>query len=184
MGVNSWGMNRTVTYITGFLAIFFVMFFLCRALCAAEGKDDDAFDARKTKELFIGQAVKLFAKGYIAVTDIDKAKKTNIAKLEKMDDQEFRGRYTALYNDMKGLPQDVMSAYGIDEKMDRTMAIKKIREAGKKDLYTIIDSIPDAFIAKHFDNYFVEKGLDQNRAASLQEIIPFWNNIRKKLEGD
>ncbi len=177
-------MNRTLIWLAGFTALFVGLLIACGPLCAAEGKDDNALDAQKTKEFLIGQAVKIFAKSYIAMVDIEKVKKTNIARLEKMDDQEFRNKYTAIYGDMKGLPQDVKSAYGIDEKMDRTTAIKKIRGAGKKDLYTIIDGIPDTFIAKHFDSYLAERGPDQKKTSPMQDIVPFWTGIRKKIEGE
>ncbi|MCX5813849.1 MAG: hypothetical protein NT178_15070 [Proteobacteria bacterium] len=177
-------MNRTKVCIIGFTAIILGLFLICEAFCTTEGKDDNDFDVQKTKEFIVGTVVKLFAKGYIAVTDIDKIKETNIAKLKKMDDQEFANKYTAIYSDMKGLPQDVKTAYGIDEKMDRSAAIIKIQSAGKKDLYTIIDSIPDTFITKHFDSYIGEKGFDMKKPPSKREIMNFWNDIRKKLDAE
>jgi len=176
-------MNKIKIYIIGFMAIILGLSLVCEGLYAEE-KDNEAADIQITRELIIGQAVKLFAKGYIAVTDIDRAKKVNITKLEKMDDQEFRSKYTAIYGDMKELPRNVKTDYGIDEKMDRSTAIRKVQSASKKDLYTIIDSIPDAFIAKHFENYLAENELDLKKKPSLQEIVLFWSNIRKKLDGE
>jgi hypothetical protein len=179
-------MNRKL-YIISFTAIILGLLLICEAFSAMEGKDDNDLDAQKTKEFkefIVGTAVKLFAKGYVAATDIDKIKETNITKLRKMDDQEFVNKYKAIYSDMKGLPQDVKTAYGIDEKMDRFTAITKIQSAGKKDLYTIIDSIPDAFIAKHFDSYIGEKGFDMNKFPSKREIMSFWNDIRRKFDAE
>jgi hypothetical protein len=176
-------MNRKACII-GFTAIILGLLLICEAFCAAEGKDDNDLDAQKMKEFIVGTAVKLFAKGYIAATDIDKIKETNIGKLRKMDDQEFADKYTAIYSDMKGLPQNVKTAYGLDEKMDRSAAITKIQSAGKKDLYTIIDSIPDAFIVKHFDSYIGEKGFDMKKLPSRREIMSFWNDIRRKLDAE
>jgi hypothetical protein len=175
-------MNREKAYITVFMAIVLGLFLVCEAFCATPGKDNDDYDVQKTKEFFVGTAVKLFAKGYIAVSDIEKIKETNIAKLKKMNDEEFASKYTAIYMDMNGLPQDVKTVYGIDEKMDRATAITRIQSAGKKDLYTIIDSIPDTFIVKHFDSYIGERGFDMKRIPPKREIMNFWNDIRRKLD--
>ncbi|MBA4416440.1 MAG: hypothetical protein C0392_00805 [Syntrophus sp. (in: bacteria)] len=177
-------MDRIRLYFIALAVIVFSLFLGQEAPCAGEGKGNNVSDGQASKELVVSTVVKLFAKGYIAVTDIDKAKKNNIAKLEKMDDQEFRQKYTAIYGDMKGLPQDVKDTYGIDEKMDRYLAIKKIQSASKKDLYAVIDSIPDPFIVKHFEVYLVEKGVDLKKSPSTREAVLFWNNIRKKLAGE
>jgi hypothetical protein len=175
-------MKRIKAPLTCFMAIMFGLFLICEAFCAAGGKDDNDNDAQKTKEFFVGAVVKLFAKGYIAVTDIEKIKETNITKLGKMNDEEFAKKYATICGDMNGLPQNVKTAYGIDEKMDRTTAMNKIQSAGKNDLYTIVDSIPDAFIAKHFDSYIREKGFDMKKLPPRKEIMNFWNDIKKKLD--
>lgn len=167
--------------------VLLLLSFICDAFCAAEVKEDKSdkdSDAVKTKELFVGAVVKLFAKGYVAVTDINKIKETNIAKLKKMNDQEFTSKYLAIYRDMKDLPQNVKTVYGIDEKIDRSAAIMKIQSAEKKDLYTIIDSIPDEFIIKHYDSYIGEKGLDMKKSPYMRDILDFWNNIKRKLDSD
>jgi hypothetical protein len=176
-------MKRTRTCFIALIVIAFSLFFAGHSRSAEDGKGGD-LSGQASRELFIGQAVKLFAKGYIAISDIDKAKKNNIAKLEKMNDQEFAHKYAALYGDMSGLPQGVKDAYGIDEKMDRTGAINKIRSAGKKDLYTIIDSIPDPFITRHFDSYLAGKGIDPKKRPSPMDAMVFWDSVRKKLDGE
>ena len=177
-------MNRANIRIVSFTLIIIGLFMICEAFSATEGEDEDAFDAQKTKEYYVGAAIKLFAKGYIAVTDIEKIKKANIDKLKKMDDKEFADKYTTIYKDMNGFPQEMKNAYGIDDKMDKFTAINKIQSADKKDLYKIIDGIPDTFIVKHFDNFMGEKGFDMNRPLSTREVIQFWNNIRKKFDTD
>jgi hypothetical protein len=166
------------------MGIILILFLICESLFAAEGKNDNDFDVQKAKEFIVGTAVKLFAKGYVAVTDIDKIKEVNISKLRKMDDQEFTEKYTNIYREMKGLPQEVKTAYGIDEKMDRSSAILKIQSASKKDLNVIIESIPDEFIVKHFDSYIEEKGFDLRKFPSKREIMNFWNDIRGKLDAE
>ncbi len=166
------------------MAIILSLFVTCETMGATDGKTTDPFDAQKAKELLVGQTVKVFAKGYIAVTDIDKVRQTNIAKLQKMDDQEFKRKYAAVYRDMNGLSPETKAAYGIDDKMDRSTTITKIRSATKDDLYTIIDSIPNAFITKHFEAYMTEKGLDLQQSLSTREIKRFWKNIRRKIEAE
>jgi hypothetical protein len=181
-------MNRIKSNTISFVVIILLLLsFMCDGFCSAEVKEDKGdrdSDAAKTKELLVGAVVKLFAKGYVAVTDINKIKETNIAKLRKMNDQEFAGKYMAIYRDVKDLPLNVKTAYGIDEKMDRSAAITKIQSAEKKDLNTIIDGIPDAFIVKYFDSYIEEKGLDMKKSSSMRDVLDFWNNIKRKLDSD
>ncbi|OPY67283.1 MAG: hypothetical protein A4E63_02287 [Syntrophorhabdus sp. PtaU1.Bin050] len=177
-------MNQARAYITGFIIFILSLSLAHEVMGAAERKTTDPFDAQKAKELLVGQTVKVFAKGYIAVTDIDKVKQTNIAKLQKMDDHEFKRKYAAIYRDMNGLSPETKTVYGINDKMDRSAAITKIRSATKDDLYTIIDSIPDAFITKHFGAYVAEKGLDLRQSLSTKEIKRFWKNIKRKIEAE
>ncbi len=134
------------------------------------------------RELLVGTSVKLLARGYVGVADLDRTKKANIARLEKMSDEEFTRKYAHLCEDMKGIPPGVKQAYGIDEKLDRSAAIQKIRSAGKKDITTIIDSIPNHFITKYFDAYLTGIGLDPGKIPSPREAILFWDTIRKKLD--
>lgn len=183
-GVNSSGMDMTRIRFAAIIIIALGLLFAGQTLCAEEGKGDDGSGGQASREFVIGATVKLLAKGYVAMGDIDKTKKNSIAKLEKMSDQEFARKYAAICEDMKGLPKSVKDAYGVDEKMDRSGAINKIRSVGKKDLYTIIDSIPDPFIVKHFDAYFAEKGLDFKKSPSVGEAMLFWNSIWKKLDGE
>ncbi len=161
--------------------MFLVLFLLSGVLLAGDVKDSDNIDLQTTKEFIVGSAVKLFAKGYIAVTDIDKIKESNIEKLKEMDDEEFSNKYAVVYGDIKGLSEDVKRAYGIDETMDKSSFIAKIRAAEKKDLYRVIDSIPDAFIVKHFDRYIGEKGFNAKKIPTKKEVVSFWDNIMKKL---
>ena len=178
------GMNKQSTFIFRLACIGLIFFVSSGAIGAPEEKSDDSLDKNRTREMIIGQTVKVFAKGYIAMAGIDRAKKSSIARLEKMDDREFSIRYAALYSEMQNFPQDLKTAYGIDEKMDRATAIKKIQSAGKNDLFTIIDAIPDAFISSHFDNFLGTKSADAKKALSPRELMRFWSDVRKKIEGE
>lgn len=168
-------------YPVSLILIVLVLFFMCGTLRAGDGKDNNSVDLQTTKEFLVGSAVKLFAKGYVAVTDIDKIKEANITKLKEMDEEEFSNKYAVVYRDIKGLPEDVKRAYGIDETTNKSSFIAKIQAADKKDLYRVIDSIPDAFIVKHFDRYIGEKGFNAKQIPSKKEVLSFWDNIIKKL---
>lgn len=135
-------------------------------------------DAQKTKEALVGMAVKSIAKGYIATADLEKLKETNIAKIENMDDKEFKTKYRKIYTELNEIPEDVRNDYGFTEDMEKKTAIEQMRSATKNDLYRIIDSIPDSYIKKHFDAYIAEK----HKRLSMQSLMRFWDDLKGRIE--
>ncbi len=122
----------------------------------AFAKDAAAPKYRETlKEKFIGTFVKTFAKTYIATHNLEKFKEKNIRKLLKMDEAKFQRVYKKIYKEMMvDLPQHLKDAYGVTEHMTREKAIERVKMfTTKKQIYKMINAIPNHMIARHFKNH-------------------------------
>ena len=120
------------------------------------------------KEKFVGTFVKTFAKSYVATHNLDKFKEKNIKKLLKMDEAKFQRVYTKIYNEMMvDLPQSLKDAYGVSENMTREKAIARIKEfASKKQIYTMINAVPNKMIAQHFKKHKQEFNQTMKKSGS------------------
>jgi len=134
------------------------------------------------EEQIIGSTFKTLAKAYVAIVDINKLKKSNIDKLNNMDEEKFQRRYIKVYEVIKDLPFPVKVNYRITEHMTREEVIRNIRLLNKEKIYTIIDSLPDAFIANHFKQYFIEKKQEIQKSNIVEQIRNLWNKIIGKVE--
>lgn len=107
------------------------------------------------KEKVIGRMVKVFAKTYIATSNLKKFKEKNIRKIRKMDEAKFQRVYGKIYKEMMvDLPQSLKDNYGVAEHMTREKAIVQINAfTNKKKIYKLINAIPNKMIAKHFANH-------------------------------
>lgn len=104
----------------------------------------------------IGATIKSVVKLVVATTNIEKVKKKLINKLEKIEDKEFRIRYTNFYGLIKDLPQDIKDTYRVTPRMTREQMIKNIKSVDKKTVYKIINRIPDKMVAGLFKQYLRE----------------------------
>ena len=120
------------------------------------------------KEKFVGTFVKTFAKSYVATHNLDKFKEKNIKKLLKMDEAKFQRVYTKIYKEMMAdLPQSLKDAYGVSENMTREKAIARIKEfASKKQIYTMINAVPNKMIAQHFKKHKQEFNKTMKKSGS------------------
>ena len=120
------------------------------------------------KEKFVGTFVKTFAKSYVATHNLDKFKEKNIKKLLKMDEAKFQRVYTKIYKEMMvDLPQSLKDAYGVSENMTREKAIARIKEfASKKQIYTMINAVPNKMIAQHFKKHKQEFNKTMKKSGS------------------
>ncbi len=107
------------------------------------------------KDKFIGTLVKAFAKSYVAATNLQKFKEKNIKKILKMDEAKFQRVYGKIYKEMiVDLPQSLKESYGVREKMTREDVIAKINSfTNKKQIYNMINAIPNKMIAKHYKTH-------------------------------
>lgn len=107
------------------------------------------------KEKFVGTFVKTFAKSYIATHNLEKFKEKNIKKLLKMDEAKFQRVYSKIYKEMMvDLPQHLKDMWGVEQEMTREKAIARLKSfTTKKQVYRMINSIPNKMIAKHFKKH-------------------------------
>ncbi len=117
---------------------------------------DKPVQRRETlKEKFIGTFVKTFAKSYVATHNLEKFKEKNIKKILKMDEAKFQRVYSKIYKEMMiDLPQQLKDMWGVEKNMTREKAIARLNSfTNKKQIYKMINSIPNKMIAQHFKKH-------------------------------
>ncbi len=133
------------------------------------------------EDKIIGSTFKTLAKAFVVMADIEKLKKNNIDKLNKMDKDKFKRRYTKVYEVIKDLPPKVKVSYGITEHMPKEQVITNIESLDKKKIYETIDSIPDTIIAKQFKQYLSEKKQEIQKSNMVEQVNKFWNKMIEKV---
>lgn len=132
------------------------------------------------EDKIIASTFKALAKVFVAIADINKLRKDNIDKLNKMDKEKFQERYVKVYQVIKDLPPKLKMSFSITKGMTKDQVIGNTESIDKKKLYAIIDSLPDAFIAKHFKRYLNEKKQALQKNNIPEQINKFWNKILQK----
>jgi hypothetical protein len=135
----------------------------------------------RIEDKIIGSMFKILAKTFVVTVDIDKLKKNNIEKLNKMDEEKFRRRYAKVYEVIKDLPPNFKVSYGITEHMSKEQVIKNIESFDKEKIYETIDSIPDKIIATQFKQYLSEKQQEIRKSNLVEQINKFWNKMIEKV---
>lgn len=130
----------------------------------------------------ISLTFKTLAKAFVSMADIEKLKKSNISKIEKMDDGKFKKRYGKIYGALRELPLSIKTTYGIKEDMSKKEILQKIEPLDKKELYRIINAIPDETIARIFKNYLKERKRQINKTELVKQINNFWFKMIKKAD--
>jgi hypothetical protein len=107
------------------------------------------------KEKLIGGFVKTFAKTYVATHNLERFKEKNIKKVLKMDEAKFQRVYGKIYKEMiVDAPQHLKDLWGIEEHMTREKVITRLNSfTNKKQIYAVINSVPNKMIAQHFKKY-------------------------------
>jgi len=134
-----------------------------------------------TEDKVIGSTFKILAKAFILMADMDKLKKNNIEKLNKMGEEKFEKRYAKVYEVIKDLPSELKVSHGITEDMSKEQAIKNIASFDKKSIYETIDSVPDKIIATQFRQYLNEKKQEIQKSNLLEQINKFWSKMIGKV---
>ena len=129
----------------------------------------------------IGITFKTMAKSYIAVSDINKLKKNGIDKLIKISDEKFKKQYAEVYPSLVELPQPIKTKYGFSEKMTKKQAIKSLASLDKKQVYEIIESVPNSAIAEQFNRYY--SGQSKPAGSLTSRISELWKKLILSLEG-
>ena len=133
------------------------------------------------EDMIIGSIFKGLAKAYVTMADIDKLKKDNIDKLNKMDAEKFQRRYAKVYEVIKDLPPDLKVSYGVTEHLTKEQVIKNIESFDREKINETIDSIPDAIIVKQYKKYLSEKKQEIRNSNLAGQINKFWNKIIEKI---
>ena len=134
----------------------------------------------KFEDKLVGSTFKLLAKTFIAVVNIEKLKKFNLKKINKMDAEKFKSKYAKTYPFLKELPEDIKVRYGVTENMSKEQAVKNTMAMNKKEMYAIVDAIPDKVIYNSFIRYLEERKRDIQEQDIIKEIKHMWNEIQKK----
>ncbi|MDO8662992.1 MAG: hypothetical protein Q7K98_07240 [Candidatus Omnitrophota bacterium] len=139
-----------------------------------------AEEKAKMEDGIIGSTFKVLAKTFVSVADINKIKKNNIDRLNKMKEEKFKKRYAEVYKVIKDLPVELKIRYGITETMTKEQAIRNIESPDKKIIYEMINSIPDAIIANQFKQYLSGKKQEIQKSNVVEQINKFWKNLIAK----
>ncbi len=134
-------------------ALTLLFLFICVSSFAHSAQPPKPRETLKDK--LIGSMVKTFAKTYVATTNLQKFKEKNIKKIKKMDEAKFQRVYGKIYREMiVDLPQALKDTYGVTEKMTKERAIAQINSfTSKKQIYNMINAIPNKMIAQHFKKH-------------------------------
>jgi hypothetical protein len=120
---------------------------------------------------------------FLSVNDFDKLKADGLAKIKKMGDAKFKSKYTKVYPIIKDLPPELVQKYNIREEFTREDALYNMGLMDKKEVFRIIDVIPDQFFAKKIKEYFTK---DKNIPLRNPEedINNLWNSVLQKKNKD
>lgn len=140
-----------------------------------------ALEKVSLQDRLIGSTFKTLAKGFVAAMDIDKFKKDNISKINKLNPDKYKRKYAKVYDSIKELPSELKIKYGIIKEMPREQLIKDIESLDKKKAYELINSVPDTIIAKEFKKYLNERKRGIRESNFVKEINEFWNKISGKV---
>ena len=131
------------------------LIFLSLSMNAFAKEERTAYRHETLKEKLIGSFVKTFAKSYVATHNLEKFKEQNVKKILKMDEAKFQRVYSKIYREMMvDLPQSLKDMWGVSQDMTREKAIARLKSfTNKKQIYKIINSVPNKMIALHFKKH-------------------------------
>ena len=132
------------------------------------------------EEKVIGSTFKSLARAFVAVTDINKLKASNLKKIKKMGEAKFRKQQAKAYPALKGLPVFLKDRYGVKEDMSKEQAIKNIESLDKQKIYEIIDNVPDATITRLFKQYLSDTRQEIMQSDAVEQVRKLWNKIIQK----
>ena len=128
-------------------------------------------------EKIISAVLKSFARAFTATADIEKIKRENIARIERMRQDKFEMRRAEVMLAVKDMPASIKEKYLLSENMSKDDAIMAIYLLDKKRLYEIIDAAPDAMLARLFKEH-VSRTSQQIQSSQLAvQIRKIWDNF-------
>ena len=160
--------------------------FVCRiilVLVIGLGFQSCVFAVEKVnlQDNLIGSTFKSLAKGLVLVINVDKFKKDTISKLNKLNPDKYKRKYALVYETIKELPSELRIKYEIIENMPKEQLIKSVESLDKKKIYTLINAIPNAIIAKEFKKYLFKKKQGVKDSSLVKDINEFWDKVLVKV---
>lgn len=159
---------------------------LAMILFLAAGLSFPGYIFAKTKislqDKIIGSTFKSLAKTFVLASDLENLKRSNIDKINRMDEEKFRKRYARLYEVIKELPASFQVKYGFKEDMTKEEAVKTITSFNKKKMCRMIDSVPEAVIAAEFKRYLNAKQKELQKYNIAEQVKYFWSKQIQKME--
>jgi hypothetical protein len=140
-----------------------------------------AEEKENREDWLIGTTFKTLAKAYVAIANIPSLKKINIDKLNAMSDEKFNEKYSKIYEALRDLPEELKSGFGITAHMTKQQALNTYESLSRKKMYELIDSVPDAFIAREFRKYLSKEKQDVQKSSIIEQVTRFWSKIVEKV---
>jgi len=137
----------------------------------------DKLNAKKIN--FIGMGFKSLAKSFILCNDLGKLKSKYIVKLKSMNQEKFKMRYLKIYNVLKELPLEVREKNGINADMTKEQVIAKLGKLNKRELYDIVDEVPNELIYRLFERFGNKYNLSSSKYGLDERISRLWDKIVK-----
>ncbi len=147
-------------------------------------KDEKKDCGESFSDKIIGSTFKIMAKTFVKTVNMDKLKSVNIAKLQKMSDDKFAKKNLKVYEFTKDLPLDLKEKYCVSDHMTRQQAIDNINSLDKKEVYALINKIPNTLIATKFRQYVNnsrQKVVDSNLVGYIKNM---WSGFAGRATSD
>ena len=129
----------------------------------------------------IGYMFRALAKGLVATSDINSLKTSNIAKINKMSQENFHARYMDVYEHIYDC-RFFTENYGLHEDMTKAEAIEKIRSLDKDKLYAIVDAVPDTLIASEFNRFMFKNKQEPPDPSDKKSFLDSLNKMVEYLK--
>lgn len=174
--------NKYLTYILNLTIVFLFQLFAFSTITFAQEckKNDEAF-----MDKVIGSTFRGLARTFVAMTDINKLRDNSITKVEKMSDGKFNKKYAKAYDILKDLPEDIKLQYAITEQMTRQQAIANMKNLNKKEMYKLINAIPNNLIANAFySNFKQENNVTVKKETMVERVENAWQSMMQRVWSD
>ena len=120
----------------------------------------------------ISATLKALVHMYIAAQD----KKDLATRIETMDPKVFEWRFASAYRLIEQAPQ-VEQKFDLMPYMSRQEVAQRINSWDKKQLYDLIESIPDAAIAGEFKKYLARRSQEVRSSNIVTQVTSAWGKL-------
>lgn len=162
--------------------MFFVVFLLAGALVSLGGVSVFAAGPTVVEARVVGSTFKTMAKAYVAASNLGDLRAKGVHRIKIMREDHYRKRYAQVYAVLSELPLKLLLKYGVTRDLTKAGAVTVIGSLEKKDLYEIIDAVPDAVIAREFRKTFEDDSSREGKLSVAERVKQTWADITGKIE--